>query len=377
MGAAPAWAERACWLRAATRRAHLPAAVPRRRGRALLSYVVPPLAVGARFPTSHTQHWESAAMARLLAARGFDVDIISYHNRWFRPRAAYDVVIDVRHNLERLAPRLPDARLVMHLDTQHTLALVAAEHRRLLDLQRRRGVTLQPRRFERPNRGVELAHAATVAGNTATLETYAYCRTPLYEVPVASAVEWPRPAERDVDAVRTRFLWLGSAGMVHKGLDLALEVFARNPDLHLTVCGPVHAEEDFVAAYRRELFETPNIDTRGFVDVGSAAFQRIAESVIGIVYPSCSEGCAGSVVTALHAGLVPVVSRASGVDTGDAGVVLERCTHDEIEAAVRSIAEADAAELRERAHAAWVLARRRYTRTAFLSRYRAVLDEVL
>ncbi len=40
-------------------------------------------------------------------------------------------------------------------------------------------------------------------------------------------------------------MWFGSGGMIHKGLDLVLEVFARMQEYHLHICGPVHHEEDF------------------------------------------------------------------------------------------------------------------------------------
>ena len=62
---------------------------------------------------------------------------------------------------------------------------------------------------------------------------------------------------------------------MHKGLDLVLEAFARMPELHLTVCGPIHEEPAFEAAFRRELYETPNIETLGWVDIASPAFAEL------------------------------------------------------------------------------------------------------
>jgi hypothetical protein len=47
--------------------------------------------------------------------------------------------------------------------------------------------------------------------------------------------------------------------MVHKGLDLVLEAFARMPECQLTIVGPVRNEPEFVNVYRKELFHTPNI----------------------------------------------------------------------------------------------------------------------
>jgi hypothetical protein len=372
-------AQRGAWLRRSLRTAHLPAA-GRPVGRALLSYLSAPVGQPeAALSPAHTQHWESAQIARLLAEQGFDTHVIHYHNRWWKPRRPYDVVVDVRHNLERLAPNLnPSSVKIFHADTAHTSVLVAAERRRLDELERRRGVRLQPRRAERPNRGVEVADAATVLGNETTVATYRHLGTPLHAVPVGSALRLPFDRAKDHDAVRGRFLWLGSGGMVHKGLDLTLEVFAANPDLHLTVCGPVHDEQDFVDAYRRELFSTPNIEVRGFVDVTSPAFAQVTASTSALIYPSSSEGCAGSVVTAMHAGLIPVVSRESGVDVEDAGgVALRHSSIDEITAAVRAVASAPIAELQERSRATWERANAHYTREAFTTRYRAALRSIL
>src|SRR5205085_6890304 len=107
---------------------------------------------------------------------------------------------------------------------------------------------------------------------------------------------------------RTRFLWLSSGGLVHKGLDLALEAFAAMPDCHLTVCAPVETEEDFCRAYRKELYDTPNITTVGWVDIESAQFHAIADSCISVMSTSCSEGGSTSVVSAVHAALIPIAS---------------------------------------------------------------------
>ncbi len=48
-------------------------------------------------------------------------------------------------------------------------------------------------------------------------------------------------------------------------------------------------------AFHRELYETPNIEAIGWVDVGSERFREIANGCAALIYPSCSEGQAGSV----------------------------------------------------------------------------------
>lgn len=96
--------------------------------------------------------------------------------------------------------------------------------------------------------------------------------------------------------------------MVYKSLDLALEAFAQMPEYQFTVCGPVKGEEDFEKFYYKELYETPNIKTLGWMNIDMPDFKKVLDNNLGVIYPSCSEGGGGSVITCLHAGLIPIVS---------------------------------------------------------------------
>jgi glycosyltransferase involved in cell wall biosynthesis len=350
----------------------------KRRGELLLSYILEPFVTQrVREWDYHTNSWESAAIASTFADLGFDVDVIYYRNRTFVPRKSYDVFIDSRHNMERLHSRFPDAIKIQHLDTTSMLFHNLGETRRLYELQMRRGVTLQPRRVEFPNRGLEFAHCGTVIGNAFTAGTWEWAKKPIYKLPLPSRVTFEFPETKRFDNVRQRFLWLGTGGAVHKGLDLVLEAFAQLPHLQLTICGPVENEPDFVAAYHRELFETSNISVKGWVDVTSAEFRRLCEDAVAIVYASCAEAQAGSVVTAMHAGLIPIVSVETGVDVEPFGVELKTSTIPEIIAGVEFIAGLSAADLEERGRATWTAARASMTRDRYLETYKSVAVDVL
>lgn len=352
----------------------------RARGRVLLSYIMDPF----RKPRSttwdsHPQHWESRQIAATFLEFGYDVDVVSYLNRVFRPRRDYAVFIDARRNMERLGPSMSDGCVkIMHLDTSHLLFHNAAEHRRLLALQQRRGVTLQPRRVERINFGLEHADCATLLGNEITQSTYSYAGKPIHRLPVPCPTLYPWRSGKDFDACRNRWMWLGSGGMVHKGLDLVLEAFAAMPDQHLTVCGPVAAERDFAAAYHAELYDTANISTLDWVDVAGAVFEATLQSCVGMVFPSCSEGQSGSVVNAMHAGLIPVVTPETGVDIEeDFGVMLPEASFVAIQRAVRDVTGRPAAELRSMARAAWERARADHTRERFAAEYERTVRRIL
>lgn len=351
------------------------------RGAVLISYIkdIDDLRVPlGELPTSHTHHLELRCMAETFVALGYRVDAIDYRNLAFVPDRPYAFFIDARRNMQRLAPYLnADCIRVMHLDTAHILYQNFAEAERLLDLQRRRGVTLQARRSERVNLGIENADCGMMLGNRFTFDTWRYAGKPIYRLFIPSLARFPTPGDKTFSECRRRFLWLGSYGLVHKGLDLVLEAFAAMGDAELIVCGAIDGEPDFVRAYRTELYETPNIRTIGWVDVTGPIFRELTRSSVGLIYPSCSEGQAGAVATCMHAGLIPVISRESGVDVQcGQGIVLDRCTVETVTAAVRDIMTRSPAELRGMAVATWTEARARHTAERYREDYRRIVERL-
>ena len=350
------------------------------RGDVLFSYINNPffLRPGESVPTTHTHYWESLQIAQTFLDLGYGVDVISWRNTWFQPEKKYRAFVDVRYNMQRLAPLLNrDCLRIMHAETAHCLFHNAAEARRLLELQRRKGVTLRARRLMEPNWAIEHADCATILGNGFTMGTYRYANKPLYPVPISAPVLYPWPESKDFEASRRRFLWLSSGGMVHKGLDLVLDAFADMPGYEVVICGPVDRETDFVAAYRGQLCQSSNVRTLNWVDVTGPSFIEIMNSCVGLIYPSCSEGQSGAVVTCLHGGLIPIVSYESGVDVDGFGIVLESCSLEEIKDAVQRVASLPVHELQGRARSAWEHARAHHTRERFAEEYRKAVSRIL
>lgn len=349
-------------------------------GNVLISYILKPflLKPGEPIPTSHTHYWECLQMAKTFLEMGYCVDVIRFDNDVFLPRKDYAFFIETRWNLQRSAPYLSkDCIKIFHADTAHLLFHNAAEANRILALQQRRGVTLMPRRFEAPNKAIEHADCAIVLGNEFTLSTYRYTQKPLYRVPISSQVTYPCPEEKDFEACRKHFLWFGSGGLVHKGLDLLLDAFAQMPDYHLTICGPINKEEDFVKEFYKELYQTPNIHTVGWVDLDSQNFINILNSCIGIVYPSCSEGGGGCVINCMHAGLIPLVSYEASVDVSDDyGVIFKECSIEEIKSSIQMISSLPAQKLKQMARNSWEFARANHTRERFAQVYKNTIDTI-
>ena len=255
-----------------------------------------------------------------------------------------------------------------------------AEYSRLEALKKRRNIVLPARRTMLPNLAIESADYGIVLGNEATMSTYRYAGKPLLPVPISTPVVYPWQDDKNFAAVRKNFLWFGSYGLVHKGLDLVLEAFAEMPEYQLTVCGPikVEVEKDFQSCYYKELYSTKNIHTVGWIDIGKPEFLAMAKNCLGIVFPSSSEGMNGGVITCMHAGLIPVVSSETGIDVDSShGVLLKTCSVQEIQEAVRGLSLLGDAQLAAMARKNWELARARHTKETFSAAYTGIVSQIM
>lgn len=337
------------------------------KGQILLSYITLPF-ISPDLVAGHTNRWECQEVVRIFNRHGYAVDIIDFTNQTFQPRQRYDFCIDIQNNLERLAPLLnPDCKKIFHITTAHWQFNNQAELARLTDIKKKRGYDLKPNRQLPPTKNIELADMATILGNEFTIGTYAYAGKKIHPLHISTTHTYPEPKNKNFTQAKKHFVWLGGAGMAHKGLDLVLETFAALPEYHLTICGK--KDPDFAAAYHKELFETPNIEFVGHLDFGGDKFIDIVNQSIGLIFPSCSEGSSGGVVTAMHAGLIPVISFQSGVNVGDFGIILKENTIEEITAQITHVANMTDQELARRAMAAWSYARAYHTREQFAKDY--------
>jgi glycosyltransferase involved in cell wall biosynthesis len=286
--------------------------------------------------------------------------------------------MDWRCNLERLAPQVgAECIKVFHIHAAHWLFHTTAQQNRLMDLCQRRGVALPPRKTVGPNRGIETADCGTVLGNDFTANSFSYAGKPLFRVPLSSPMTWPFPTSKNFEESRKTFLWFGSDGFVHKGLDLVLEAFVDLPDLQLIVAGPIDSEPLFRDAFQQELEDTPNIQTLGWLDTATARFLEVAGQAAFVLFPSCSEGGGGGVLTCMHAGLIPIVTREASVDIGDFGWWLETASIAEIRTVIRQAAKQSPGRLREQALMAWNFARANHTQERFRIRFREVAESII
>lgn len=343
------------------------------KGAVLILYFAYPFLTD-KLLTGHTNYWEVVRMAQEFLDRGYEVDITDATNSSFTPKKKYVVCIDTHNNLKRLSPLLSKECIkVLHTTTTQWVVQNTAAYKRSLYLLERRGVALEPERQLSPSQSLEVADIVLLLGNKVTEESYAYARKETFPISVSAVFTFPSPENKNFLSARKNFVWLGGAGAIHKGADLVIEAFAKESGLTLSLCGK-YLYPEFEAVYKKELSKMPNIKSLGFTDLDSKAFDEIRSSCGFLIFPSCAEGQAGSVVAAMHSGLIPIISRECGVDVDGFGIVLSHNTVEAIEEAVRSASNMPEDEMRRRSIAAWEYARAHHTRDAFTIRFKEFVD---
>lgn len=122
-------------------------------------------------------------------------------------------------------------------------------------------------------------------------------------------------SKKNFDKAKNKFLWFGSSGLLHKGLDLVIDCFVTNTDLELHICGANKGEEKFFEFYQPIINKYDNVYDHGFVDIESEQFKNLMYDCAFAIFPSVSEGGGASLLTVMaNGGLIPICSTSVGLD---------------------------------------------------------------
>lgn len=350
------------------------------KGCVVISYLTWPFQEGLNSPKmrGHTNAFEVIAMAEAFLQLGYRVEICNYDDLHYRLPDDCAVAIDIHGNLERWHGKSSaKCRFILHATGTHWLQWNLSELKRLEYVRNRKGVAVSPRRQVPASRAIEVADEVSVLGNEYTIRSFEFAGKKITRIPISSAYEFPWPTDRDYSTARRKFLWVGSFGMVHKGLDLVLDAFDGMPELELTVCGRPEKEEDFFRLYKDLLKNRPNIRLHGWIDMAQSDFMEIARTHATVIYPSSAEGGAGSVIHCMHAGMIPACTYEASVDLGNFGELVQSGTVEAVQEACRKIASMSDDEVESRARASYEHARTFHTQEKFRENYRKYAASVI
>jgi len=178
---------------------------------------------------------------------------------------------------------------------------------------------------------------------------------------------------KDHITTRKHFLWLGSSAVIHKGLDLIIDIARQRDDITFHICG--------LDTLARKLLAIPkkcNIIDYGFINIQSETFLKIVETCSFSILLSCSEGMATSITTSMLHGLVPVVMRNAGFNRlGDNAIFLDDYRIDYLNDMLSRLAEYDPSDLELLSEKIRAFASRNFNPEAYEKTMRSILLEII
>jgi hypothetical protein len=310
----------------------------------LISYVVNPFRRGVNI--HHTNSIESLIIARAFYNEGYNVDVVWLFSETKINYEKYDVIFGLGEPFERsfynVSRRL---KRICYVTGMHPYINNQLSIDRIKDVYSKRDKLLlkSSRLMDKCwTAQFSLSDGIIALGNNAVMETFApFFSNKIVSLPPSYHKIYDFTniiKDKDFSIARNNFLWFGGSGFVHKGVDLLLEYFTDRSDINLHICGPISEEPEFATCYHKELYNTPNIKTYGFISLNSQIFRELLKKCAFVIFPSCAEGGGASVINVMaNGGLIPIVTKASSIEISEYGIQIESthldCIHNAIEEA--------------------------------------------
>ena len=335
--------------------------------RALISYITYPFNHSYEERIGHTSNIEIAVIVKTFIDMDCVVDVIHCENNTDINKIAakkYDYIFGFGKPWAVAAEKNPHSCKVMYLtecapmfsaeQEQLRLDYYAQRHRKRLPLVRSNKHFLDEH--------IKKANIGAFFGNMYTAETYIH-QFPLMKLNLLSPSGFrnikmnicPPPGDA------CSFLWFGSWGAIHKGLDILLDVFRDIPEAKLYIAGLRDGEKWILNDYKR----CDNIINLGFLDVQSIEFLKLTEKIPYCILPSASEGMSTSVLTCMRHGMIPVITPACGIDVADYGYLIEDYHIEAVTQKVQELMQVPKTERQRRRQAAYDDANEKYSLEAF------------
>jgi hypothetical protein len=313
--------------------------------RVLLSYITEPFVMKNAF--SHTNTLECFIAAEIFNELGFCVDVANFNSDKKINYKKYDVIYGMGKILENSfyvdKPNLTRMFYATGCNPTYSNNKTILKVRKFRENHNK--LIIKSSRFIEKSTELQtlLSDRVVVLGNQLVLNTYTDLDVnALDRYKNLNAFYYDahdtNSKNKDYSIAKKHFLWFGSTGLLHKGLDLLIDIFSKRDDIFLHICGAPESENEFFEYYSPILSKSKNIINHGFVDIKSEEYIEITNKCAFTIAPSVSEGGAASTLnTIANGGLIPIITKYSGLDVEEFGLVIEEpiisCVQDAIEKA--------------------------------------------
>lgn len=285
----------------------------------------------------------------------------------------YDVVFGFGPTYMKLITNNPNALKILFI-TENAPWIVREKFAERLDLYKERtGKFPQYARsrtnfyvdemFSQSNFGISINGTKNISSMQSKLR-------PIYQLNVNALYDKHKDINKDHIRTRRKFLWFGSTGAIHKGLDLLVEVFRRLPEYQLDVYGANQIElKDLELSSNIHICNKINVFSEQFIDdvVNEHSF---------VISLSCSEGMQSSIATCMMYGLIPIVSIETGYDDNPYVIIPECRDINQIISDIKKCASMASEELVKLEHNVMRFASSHYTIEKFTETYNQVISKI-
>lgn len=282
---------------------------------------------------SHSNFWECKCAGEIFRDLGYNVDVINYNTKKIPNIEKYSIVYGMGETFEKLFRQKTENHTFINYATGCNPIWSNIETiKKVRNFYKRTGKMLpESSRLLSHTQHLQilLSDKVIVLGDDFVKSTYLLFDDEKYRYENLDAFFFDfhhiNVQKKNISEARKNFLWFGSSGALHKGLDVALDFFKENKELHLHICGlNINSESRFVKYYQKELYETSNIHFHGFLNLQSIEMKNVLEQCGYAVFPSVSEGGAVALLNIIaNGGLIPVYSKSTGVPFQDYGFEFE------------------------------------------------------
>ena len=320
-----------------------------------------------------TRHVECAAFVKALLNKECCVDICDCNNEK-GIRSDYDYIIGFGPAFRRARFLNPTAKSILYL-TEKTPDFSYKKEKERIDYfyerhQIKKGFSRSGQFFKNDDFvGLDMC---IMIGNQSDLNLLPGGIKSLAIAPTGLKNELINHNNRHYKSAKKHFLWLGSSGAIHKGLDILIDVFRKHPELTLHIVGMHWSDRPLMNRFLVE-----NTIDYGYMNIGSKEFAAIVEKCAYCISPSCSEAVSTSVITAMNHGLIPLVSEESSFDLDDIGETLTDFHLDYIEGVVMKWSQADDLYLEQLRDSVLQITQKKYSLSTYSNTIRAIINEFI
>jgi Glycosyl transferases group 1 len=352
----------------------------------LLSYITKTFYLGKSY--GHTNTVEVLTMAKIFKNLGYNIDVFNYNHDGPNDYSKYNVILGFGTPLINSFYKSTKKILTVYYGTgMHICHQNHATLSRINDVYKKRHVWMPEsgRVVEKAwSEQTTLVDGMIVLGNEICASSYRkYYDGPVFPLK-ASFIEVISDEEvfsiiehKNYDEAKKHFLWFGSTGLIHKGLDLLLELFEKRGDWHLHICGPISKEVGFEKEYFSKLYNCPNIHTYGFINIKSDVFKDLMQKCGSIISPSCSEGGSPAVLNCMANGLIPIITEYCSIDIKDFGFYIKELKEEGVLEALNKVILLSKIELKGRALKTFRYTRKNHNITEFERNFGEIIKKIL